>query len=208
MSDLPKPNNRGPEAKLLASWQVSSFDQDRGLLLSCPSQFEKRCIGEEEYLYLAPTGRYYEEDRWGVRIPSSSLKMKRDVVLEVVFWDRGYGLVEARRLVDPSFNIKSLNPVFQLGRREPGGHYWIIDMQKADLALFIDHNIQDLLIHYSAESNENRIQRLQLVGHNFDCAGGLACGCIGCSSHISRLADIVCCRSINRLNYTTGCHDQ
>ena len=74
------------------------------------SLFEKRDIDGDAFLYLEPSGRYYEEDVWGFRITEPNLRTQQDLVLEVTFWDRGYGLIEARRLVDPSFNGQYVGP--------------------------------------------------------------------------------------------------
>jgi Beta-galactosidase len=95
---------------VLARFDVDEQSRTNGLLLAGHPDFQIEPKGDAETLALQPSGRYYEEDAWQFRVADPVLRGRGDLVLEVEFWDEGYGLIQARRLADPAHNGRYAAP--------------------------------------------------------------------------------------------------
>ena len=84
----------------LASFEVGESDRVGGLELVSSSSARREQRDNRWVLRLEPSGDYYSEDVWSWRVTESAVRSRRSVVLEITFWDEGYGLIEAERLVD------------------------------------------------------------------------------------------------------------
>lgn len=100
----------GAPGTCLARFAVGEVDECEGLELVPNPAFRKEQRNVEWVLVLEPSGRYYVEDAWGWRVADASVRGRPNLVLEVEFWDEGYGLIEAQRLVEPAFNGRYVRP--------------------------------------------------------------------------------------------------
>ena len=47
---------------------------------------------------MKPSNRIYEEDAWGFRLADPSLRSVKTLIMEIEFYDEGFGIIRARRL--------------------------------------------------------------------------------------------------------------
>ncbi|MDQ1256160.1 MAG: hypothetical protein QG656_756 [Candidatus Hydrogenedentes bacterium] len=90
--------------KVLAQFDAGKPDTESGIVLLPDSGLGRYQRDGISLLCLEPSARYYEEDVWRFRIIVPELRIRRDVVVEVEFWDEGFGIIEAQRSIDLSFN--------------------------------------------------------------------------------------------------------
>ena len=53
---------------------------------------------------MKPSSRIYDEDTWGFRLADGSLRTVKNFFMEIEFYDEGFGIIRANRLVDPRFD--------------------------------------------------------------------------------------------------------
>jgi len=134
--------------KVLAEFDAGKPDPAAGLTIIPSPAYEHEERGGHRVLAMRPSGSYYKEDVWGFRIASTTIRNRKEFVIEVEFWDEGFGIIAARRLINPAFNGRYATPTrsvsyarlnsgrfrvaaFQFsGQQESGG-----DSQKADIEL-------------------------------------------------------------------------
>lgn len=89
---------------VLAQFDAAYPDRAAGVFPMPNSAYQNESKGGQSLLTMRPSGDYYREDVWGFRIASPVVRSRKEFVLEVEFWDEGFGVIAARRLVDPAFN--------------------------------------------------------------------------------------------------------
>ena len=110
MSEVPNGTRHARARQVLARFDVGDPDHVEGLEPVPDPSFTKRRHDSDWLMSLKPSGRYYVEDAWGLRIADPAVRARKDLVVEVEFWDEGFGVIEARRLVDPAFRGKYAGP--------------------------------------------------------------------------------------------------
>lgn len=96
-------NKARESATCLAAFDASNPKKDAGLDIEPASQLERHSVGSDQLLRMRPSGRYYDEDVWAFRLTDSSVRTACPTVLEIEFFDEGYGVIAARRLIAPTF---------------------------------------------------------------------------------------------------------
>lgn len=91
---------------VLAVLEAGATPAAQGLVLMDSSAVEPCRLDGAWVLRMSPGGRYYEEDVWAFRIEDAAARRAPEIVVEIEFLDEGYGIMAARRLVDPAFNGK------------------------------------------------------------------------------------------------------
>ncbi len=94
---------------ILARFDAGETDGAQGLRLVESPSLHRETRGGKTVLRMDPSGRHYEEDVWAFRIADRGLRARSAFVIEVEFWDEGYGIIAARRLTDPAFNGQYAN---------------------------------------------------------------------------------------------------
>ena len=78
--------------EVLARFDAGEPEAKQGLRLDGLPSLRQETRGGQTVLRMDPSGRYYEEDVWAFRIAESGLRARTTLILEVEFWDEGYGL--------------------------------------------------------------------------------------------------------------------
>ena len=87
----------------LAHFETGPPDINGGLAVVADPALERREDGCARLLSVRPGAGYYDEDRIGFRLTDPALRTRKEILVEVDFLDEGFGVIAARRLVDPSF---------------------------------------------------------------------------------------------------------
>jgi len=90
--------------EVLAAYAVGQPDVCEGLTICEDPALRKYQQGSDWLLEMKPSNRIYEEDTWGFRLEDRSLRTVKNLVLEIEFYDEGFGVISASRLIDPQFN--------------------------------------------------------------------------------------------------------
>jgi len=96
--------------KRLACFRVGNPHTEGGLHLVPSARIEAFQHESGWLLKMQPSGDYHTEDEWALRLSDTELAKTANVVLEVEFFDEGYGAIEAFRLVDPDFRGEFATP--------------------------------------------------------------------------------------------------
>jgi len=97
--------------EVLARFDAGEPEAAQGLQLEGIPSLHRETRAGQTVLRMDPSGRYYEEDVWPFRVSKPGLRRRDKIVLELEFWDEGYGVIAARRLKDPAFNGQYVNAV-------------------------------------------------------------------------------------------------
>jgi len=90
--------------KMLATYAVGQPSMNGGLAIYPSPALREYERDGVRLMKLAPSGRIYEEDTWRFRLTDSSLRAAKNLVMEIEFYDEGFGVIAVNRLVDPRFN--------------------------------------------------------------------------------------------------------
>ena len=101
---LCRPVFPAPAGKAVARYAVGQPDVEEGLAL-CPDPALQKYQYEGDWLSeMKPSYRIYEEDTWRFRLTDTALRTLKNLVMEIEFYDKGFGIIAPKRLVDPKFN--------------------------------------------------------------------------------------------------------
>ncbi len=94
----------------LVYFEADTPHVEQGLVLSNPAQFQIERREGKFWLYLPPSGQYYGEDEWVFACAKRDWVQKPGIVLEIEYWDEGFGVIEVKRTVGNMPRKKSCTP--------------------------------------------------------------------------------------------------
>ena len=77
---------------------------DGGMLICPDPALQEYDRDSVRLVKMKPSNRIYEEDTWGFRLADPALRAVKNFVMEIEFYDEGFGIIRANRLVGPGFN--------------------------------------------------------------------------------------------------------
>jgi len=90
--------------------QYAPGQPDGGMILCRDPALQEYDRDSVRLMKMEPSNRIYEEDTWGFRLADDSLRTVKNLVMEIEFHDEGFGIIRAKRRVDPRFKGRYVGP--------------------------------------------------------------------------------------------------
>lgn len=97
--------------KLLAYFETGKPHQQQGIFLHDPEKYEIQTRGGTCCLYLPPTRNYYAEDTWEFSFPNEAVARRPTLLVELEYWDEGFGVIAVQRLAKAVFQPEFVQPI-------------------------------------------------------------------------------------------------